>query len=474
MSGAEHGREDLLGPRAVRAPVPAADFAHHDGWANRVLGPPVRRVDGWVAEEGEQGRRFDRQMGGEALDRGNGGSHGAEQVERLFEQPAARDGEPVRGHRASGVAIAQREGLQEAVLHTRGKWTAGMIGLEQPTPTQEMRETRLMVRVHEAAVRGPAITGEYAGELRAEDGDRIGEPTTGADGVDRGVRGGEGPEPVQRARHLPPRLVGTHDRTAADLGAQCLIGRRRPCRRARTDVDQRPARDAQTEAIAEEGDDVRERQPHPFVQDDHERGGLRTDLHGGGAQGVGGLQRMPALHAAAAGHACADMHAELAHEGTDDWEIFLILRHDVRAVHAAATRRARRGQRRVVALIDPRGHRPLPVASVRRTSAATRRPSGSLTMGFGERGCLAEARAASRVELILKPLVALLQPIPLVLRTPQRVAQARNLVVLLLDQRVAIVRRRRALRGHALVMPEAWNLYKYKILDLRRSRAETR
>ena len=116
MCGAEHGREDLLGSRALRAPVPAADFAHHDGGANRVLGPPVRRVDGGVAEDREQGRRFDGQMGDEALDRRKGGSRGADQVERLVEQPAARDGEPVCGHCASGIAIAQREGLLEAVL----------------------------------------------------------------------------------------------------------------------------------------------------------------------------------------------------------------------------------------------------------------------------------------------------------------------------------------------------------------------
>ena len=44
-------------------------------------------------------------------------------------------------------------------------------------------------------------------------------------------------------------------------------------------------------------------------------------------------------------------------------------------------------------------------------------------MGFGETAPLGEAFAASRVELILKPLVAALQPIPLVLRTPQCVAR---------------------------------------------------
>ena len=47
--------------------------------------------------------------------------------------------------------------------------------------------------------------------------------------------------------------------------------------------------------------------------------------------------------------------------------------------------------------------------------------------------------------------------------------------VLSLDQRVAGVRRRRRAHiGHASVMPESRNLYKYDILDRRRSGDETR
>ena len=41
MSRAEHGCEDLLGLGTVRAAVAAADFAHDDGRANRVLITPV-------------------------------------------------------------------------------------------------------------------------------------------------------------------------------------------------------------------------------------------------------------------------------------------------------------------------------------------------------------------------------------------------------------------------------------------------
>ena len=107
--------------------------------------------------------------------------------------------------------------------------------------------------------------------------------------------------------------------------------------------------------------------------------------------------------------------------------------------------------------------------------ASARRTAGALSMRFGERRGLPEARPARRVGLILKSLVAPFQPIPLVLSACQGIAQLRDLLLLSSDQRGEIVRRqRRAHIGHALVMPETRNLYKYEILDRRRSDAETR
>ena len=54
--------------------------------------------------------------------------------------------------------------------------------------------------------------------------------------------------------------------------------------------------------------------------------------------------------------------------------------------------------------------------------SVTRIGAGSSVDGVWRRGRLTEARSASRVELILEPLVAPLQPVPLVLRTRHRVA----------------------------------------------------
>jgi hypothetical protein len=147
----------------------------------------------------------------------------------------------------------------------------------------------------------------------------------------------------------------------------------------------------------------------------------------------------------------------------------------VPAAHLAATRGTRDGQRGVVRLIDPPGHGPRAVAAVCHTGSPARRTAAALAMRFGKRGGLLEARAPRGVQLILQALVSALQPIALPLDARQRVAQARNLLLLSFDQRLAILRcRRRRHIGHMPVMPEGRNLYKYEILDLRRSRAETR
>jgi hypothetical protein len=239
-------------------------------------------------------------------------------------------------------------------------------------------------------------------------------------------------------------------------------------------MHQGPARDTDAEPIAEERHDVREWETQTFVQDDDERRGLGADLGGRRAERVRGLQRMAALDAAATPRARAHVNAKLADDGTHDRQIFLILRDDVRAVHAARTRGTRDGQRRVVRLIDAPRHGARAVATVRGACSAARRTAAPLSMRLGERSGLAKARAPRGVELILKPLVATLQSLPLPLGTRQRIAQPRSLFLLSLDQCGLVVWRRRAHIGHTLVMSERRTLYKYEVLELRRSRAETR
>jgi len=96
-----------------------------------------------------------------------------------------------------------------------------------------------------------------------------------------------------------------------------------------------------------------------------------------------------------------------------------------------------------------------------------------LSVGLGERSGLSEACPAGCCEVRFKPRVATLQTIAAALGARQGLTQARNLFRLAPDHRIAVVGRRwRAHSGHALVMPGCRNLYKYKILDLRRSALE--
>lgn len=413
----------VCAPRALRLPPQTLRITT----AGRIAcsATPVGRVDRGVAEEREEGRCFARQMRDEALDGENGGSRPGEQVPRLCAQSAARAGEPVRGHRAGRMAIAQRERLLEPLLDAGGKRARGMIDLEQPRAAQQMRETRLMIGVHEAAVRRPAIAREYARKLLAENrgGIPTPTPTAGPNRVDRGVGGGERPEPVHRAGHFPTGFVGTHDRTATNLGTQRRVGRGGARRRAGTDMHQRPAGHTNAEAIAEQRHDVCERQTEPLMQHDDQGRRLRADLHRCRAERVRGLPRMPALHASAARRTRPHVDAELADDRTDHRQIFLILRHDVRAVHLAATGGTRAGQRRFVGLINPSGHGPCAVTTVPCPRSPARRTAGALAMRLGERRGLSEARPARRIELIRELLVPALQSIALVLGARQRIAQ---------------------------------------------------
>ena len=75
-------------------------------------------------------------------------------------------------------------------------------------------------------------------------------------------------------------------------------------------LDQPAARDRQPEAVAQQRGDLAVGQAEAFIEQHGERDRLRPQLHGGGAERVGGLQRMAPLHAPAALRALADVHVE--------------------------------------------------------------------------------------------------------------------------------------------------------------------
>ena len=107
--GADDAGEDLLGLRATLRAIAATDLAIDHGGPDGVLGSPVGRVDVDGPEEGEHGREFAVEMGGEALRRRQGGCR-VDKPSQAGEEAAAGDGEAMLGDRLRIAPIAERQG----------------------------------------------------------------------------------------------------------------------------------------------------------------------------------------------------------------------------------------------------------------------------------------------------------------------------------------------------------------------------
>ena len=86
--GADHTREDLLGPCAAGRPIPATDLAIDDGGADGVFSAPVGRVDVGGPQEGEHSRELAVEMPGEALGRRQSGRRVDEPAQAGKQAPA--------------------------------------------------------------------------------------------------------------------------------------------------------------------------------------------------------------------------------------------------------------------------------------------------------------------------------------------------------------------------------------------------
>ncbi len=169
--------------------------------------------------------------------------------------------------------------------------------------------------LREAPIDHPPVADEDAGEVGAQQRGRVVEAAARRDAKDGGRRRGRDPQPVQHAAHFPAGFIGRHHRTAAHLGAERGIGRRRARSGARTQVDEAAARDREAVLRGEHAADLAERHPQPLVQPHRERRRPRAEGGAGRAERVRGLQRMASLHAVPAAAARADRHAKRAHHG---------------------------------------------------------------------------------------------------------------------------------------------------------------
>jgi hypothetical protein len=137
-------------------------------------------------------------------------------------------------------------------------------------------------------------------------------------------------------------------------------------------LDETAARDRQPILLLEEGGDLAVRQAELFVENDGERDGLRTQLCGGGAEGIRRLERMPALDATPAPATPSNVDPNGTDHDTRHRQLFLVLRGDTSLDEVIATAGTPRRQPRVMRLVDARRHAATRLRSIAAAGFASR------------------------------------------------------------------------------------------------------
>ena len=462
MCSAEYGREDLLGLCAAHRAVPAAaGFARDDGRSERVLGAPIGGVECGVEEEAEDGMEFGVEVNREAASIREATGPPIEQAPEAIEIGAACDGEAVIGHGAGGMAIAGGQGGAQQMIDLRRKRMMRGVQHHRATATEQMGQTGLMRGVNKLPIRRPAVALQDAGVVGAQHVRRLRKAAPVLDGVCRRGRRGKGPEPVRVAADFPAGFIGGDHRTAADLRAQGRVGRQRLPRRAMDRLDEPAARDGEAEAVTQQRHDLAEGEAELFVQDHRQGHRLRPELPGGGAERIGGLQRVTSLDASPTLRAVANGHAKLVDDRGLDGQVFLILRHHALSAETPATGRALGRQRRVMRHVDTRRPPPMRLPAVGGSRLASRRFGIRFRQPARERRGLAIGSTTRHLEFLFQPLVLAPQAIAFDLRAPQIFFEPLNAAHQIVDEFARVFGRRlvRAPR-HVLVMPDPRKKYK--------------
>ena len=375
----------------------------------------------------------------------------------------------MRGDAALLILRARAQGGLEDPFHGTDEGLVGIVEQQAAARPQQMRETRLMQRVGEVPIRLPAVADQHAGIVVADDRRGLREPAARLNGVDRGQRRRDRPQPLQIGVDAPARLVHRDDRTAAHGGGQMIVGRLGDAGGALHRLHQAAARHREAEAVAQQRRDFARGQAAPFVEQHGEGDRVWAELHGGGAERIRGLQGMAALQAPLALRAATDVHVKGADDRPLRRQVFLILPRDTLGAHRARALRADRGQRRLVGLVDPR-RRPAGGAHAIRRARLAAGPSRLRDPRAARKGRgLAIHRSPSGIELVFQLLVFAPQPLALRFRSPKIFTEPFDFACLIFDDllRVTGTIIRSAIR-HADVMPEPRLKYKYGILNSQR------
>src|SRR5262245_14658209 len=382
-----------------------------------------------------------------------------QQIEHLGDELPARDCRAVQGDLTGGASITYGERILQHRLHLAWPAAAGMRLGDLATPTDQMGQAGLMARGSKLSIGCPPIAHQHACKVGPEDRRGVVKAAAVLNRIDDSGRGGERPQPPELAGHFPTRFVGTHDRAAAHLLAEQVVGRRRLPRRPMERVGDSARPHVQPEPVAQPRCDLAVREAEVFIEQHDQRHGVRTQMRARRTEGIGRLQRMSPLHARPTAATAADMHIELAHVRPHDWQILLNLDRHPRFRQATAAPRTGGWERHVNQLVDGGWRLTMTMSAVAPTSTTTcwlrircRRP-------LRQRCRLSLTCALRSGELFLQPLVLALQPLARLFRFLKLPPQA-------IDFSIEVFGRGRFLLGrlavvdHAPVMPESARRYK--------------
>ena len=262
-----------------------------------------------------------------------------------------------------------------------------------------MGQATLVRRVPEPVVAGEPVTDQDPVPVETDHPlERVRTPT-GVDHVAGRPLADPGVQPRRLASDAPTGLVHGEAVRVADLGADLLVGGGQAVRRARDDLGGGSARQLDAEEGVEQVGDLAVGEAGFFVQGDDRGLGVGADLAAGRAEGVGGLEGVPAPEAATAAVAAADVDVELPDDGLAG-DVGLELGGDFGLDDGAAAAGAGVGEWGLEDLVDAvgGGRRSVAVGAVGLAGLS----SGSLGVGLGwslaERCGLAFGGASGCVE----------------------------------------------------------------------------
>ena len=154
LGSAHDAGEDLLRVGPVTGAIATAHLAGYDRGADGLFGAPVGRIYRRVPEKGEQGGELGGQMVGEALC-GDQSRWRVDQPCEFGEKSVAGSDQLVVGQAPGVASVSQFQRVLQDHLHIASPRAAGMVVLDFPAASEQVRQTALMARGVEAAIHHP-------------------------------------------------------------------------------------------------------------------------------------------------------------------------------------------------------------------------------------------------------------------------------------------------------------------------------